>query len=279
MKKYLALALAAIMVMSFAGCSDSKNNGSSTTDSSSVSDNVKPDSKPADNASKQEEKPADNSDSKPETKPEESKPEESKPEESKPEESKPAEPEKPEEKNVSPADIEAAIAKALGDGYLCTVDVSADEMYTSAISWLELEHIETYVAKSSAAFGQDSVVIAKCKDGYADDAINALNEYYAQTISYIRQYPFDVAKVEGARIYKVGDTVMFIIAGASASSDASAEDKAKLAVSEYEKIDSALKELFGTLPENLAVIKEPELPDNGGFDGGFEGFEDMPIGG
>ena len=274
MKKYLALALAAIMVMSFAGCSDSKNSGSSTTDSSSVSDNVKPDSKPADNTSKQEEKPADNSDSKPETKPEESKPEESKPEEN-----KPAEPEKPEEKNVSPADIEATIAKALGDGYLCTVDVSADEMYTSAISWLELEHIETYVAKSSAAFGQDSVVIAKCKDGYADDAINALNEYYAQTISYIRQYPFDVAKVEGARIYKVGDTVMFIIAGASASSDASAEDEAKLAASEYEKIDSALKELFGTLPENLAVITEPEIIDNGGeFDGGFT-FDEPIIGG
>ena len=38
-----------------------------------------------------------------------------------------------------------------------------------------------------------------------------------------------------------------------------------------------IKSLFGTLPKNLAVIKEPEIPDNGGFDSGFDNFEDMPI--
>lgn len=41
---------------------------------------------------------------------------------------------------------------------------------------------------------------------------------------------------------------MFIMAGADADENASAEDEAKLAVSEYEKIDNAIKSLFGTLP-------------------------------
>jgi len=118
----------------------------------------------------------------------------------------------------------------------------------------------------------DAVVIAECEDGYADEAVKQLNESFAQTVDYIRQYPFGVAKVEGARLYKIGNTVMLIIAGASADEKASAEDEAKLAASEYEKIDNALKALFGTLPENLAVI--PEATDNGGSDEG-----DMILGG
>ncbi len=103
---------------------------------------------------------------------------------------------------------------------------------------------------------------------YADEAVKLLNESFTQTVEYIRQYPFGVAKVEGARLYKVGNTVMLIIAGAYADENASAEDEAKLAASEYEKIDNALKELFGTLPENLVVI--PEVTDNnGGNEGGL----------
>lgn len=63
----------------------------------------------------------------------------------------------------------------------------------------------------------------------------------------------------------------------AADAEDCAEDEAKLAASEYEKIDNVIKSIFGTLPKNLAVIKEPEIPDNGGFDGGFDNFEDMPI--
>ena len=167
-------------------------------------------------------------------------------------------------KTATPAEIEAAIAKALGDGDLATVDVPEDEMWGSAIGSLDLTKVKSYVAKQSAnvSIDMDSIVIAECEDGYADEAVKLLNEYYAQTVDYVRQYPFGVAKVEGARLYKVGNTVMLIIAGASADENASAEDEAKLAASEYEKIDNALKELFGTLPENLAVI--PEATDNNG---------------
>lgn len=156
----------------------------------------------------------------------------------------------------SPAEIEEAIAKALGDGYLCTVDVPEEELFSSAIGRLDLTKVKNYVAKQAAvaAVDLDSVVIAECEDGYADEAVNLLNESFAQTVDYIRQYPFGVAKVEGARLYKVGNTVMLIIAGASADENTSAEDEAKLAAEEYAKIDEAIKSIFGTVPENLAVI-------------------------
>lgn len=255
MKKYLAIAFAALMVMSLAGCSNSTN---SSSDSSSTSSTVNSDAasdKTDDNSGS---KPADSSDSNSDA-----------------------------EKSVSPADIEAAIAKALGDGYLSTVDVPEDEMYLSAMAEIDLSQVESYVAKIAvvSSVNLDTVVAIKCKPGYADTAVDALNSRYAQSISYIRQYPFSVAKVEGARLYKIGDTVIFVIGGANAEDGASAEDEAKLAASEYEKIDSAIKELFGTLPENLAVVTEPDDSNAGDDDGGFFnmtddfGFEgdDMPL--
>ncbi len=167
----------------------------------------------------------------------------------------------------TPKDIEEAVAKALGEGYLCTADVPADEIIFSNMSEVDLTQIEEYIVKQTnvPSVNLDTVIVLKCKNGYADEAVSALNEKYAQNISYIRQYPFGVAKVEGARLYKVDDTVMFFLAGASPESDASPEDKAKLAADEYKKIDDVVKELFGSVPENLAVIPEDSGNNNGGL--------------
>ena len=162
----------------------------------------------------------------------------------------------PEMKSATPAEIEAAIANALGDGYLATETVSEEEIFNCALGYLDMEKVKSYVAKVAliTAIDHDTVVVAECEEGYADEAVSLFNENFANTLSYIRLYPFGVAKAEGARIYKVGNTVMYIIAGANSEEEISAEEEAKLAASEYEKIDNALKELFGALPENLAVI-------------------------
>lgn len=173
-------------------------------------------------------------------------------------------PDTPQSAAPSPKEIEAAIAKALGDGYLCAADVPDEEMGLSCIGWLDLTKVDEYVVKQPTIYAQDAVGIVKCKEGYADEAAKLLNDNFAQSISYIRQYPFDVAKVEGTRIYKIGDIVMYITAGAAADAEMSDEDAAKLAASEYEKIDNAIKELFGSLPENLAVMPEDNENNNGG---------------
>ena len=162
----------------------------------------------------------------------------------------------------TPAEIEAAIAAALGEGDKATVDVSEDEFFMSPIGWLDQEKVKSYVAKQAlvSAVDMDTIVVAECEEGYADEAVDLLNQSYAQTVSYVSQYPFGVAKVQNARLYKVGNTVMLIIAGASPDEDMDAEAEAKLAVDEYAKIDAALEKLFGFVPENLAVISE----NNGG---------------
>ena len=168
----------------------------------------------------------------------------------------------------TPAEIEAAIAAALGEGDKATVDVSEDEFFMSPIGWLDQDKVKSYVAKQAlvSAVDLDTVCIAEVEEGYADEAVSIFNQSFAQTMSYIRQYPFGVAKVENTRICKVGNTVMLIIAGASPDEDMDAETEAKLAVEEYAKIDAALEKLFGFVPENLAVI--PENNGGGGLLGG-----------
>lgn len=154
--------------------------------------------------------------------------------------------------DATPAEIEAVVAKALGDGYLATVDVPEEELFMSALGYLDLTKVKSYVARQAAvtSVDLDTVVIVECEDGYAEEAVAKFNESFAQTISYIRQYPFGVAKVEGARLYQVGNTVIYIIAGAAYDGE-DAEAEAKLAADEYRKVDDALKGLFGALPQNL----------------------------
>lgn len=164
---------------------------------------------------------------------------------------------------MTPAEIEQKIADAVGkDNYLCDTEIDKDTLQN--VYRLDLSKVESYAAKqnSVASVNPDTVIVLKAKDGYAADAVKALNEGYAQIVDYIRQYPFGTAKVLNARIYQSGDYVVYIIAGASYDGEDS-EAEAKLAVSEYAKIDEAIKSVFGTLPNNSAVVPE----DNGGSGG------------
>lgn len=51
--------------------------------------------------------------------------------------------------------------------------------------------------------------------------------------------------------------MIYVIAGASYDGEDS-EAENKLAASEYAKIDEAVQSIFGTLPENLAVVPEDD---------------------
>lgn len=112
---------------------------------------------------------------------------------------------------------------------------------------------------SSEPLDSESGAVLTVQRGGDVDYLKTLNERFAQSIDYIRQYPFDVAKVEGTSIFKVGDIVMYITAGAAYEGD-DKEEEAKLAEAEYEKIDNVMKELFGSVPKNLA-----EMPTGSGL--------------
>ena len=164
---------------------------------------------------------------------------------------------------ITPALIEKVIADAIGsDNYLCDTDI--EENWLKNSYGFDMSKIKSYVAKQNAisAVNLDTVIILEVEDGYADTAVDILNDSYAQMVSYIRQYAFGVGKVMNARIYKEGNYVMYILAGASYDGN-DAEQEDELAVSEYAKIDGALKTLFGEIPENLAVIPEDDGSSGG----------------
>ena len=259
--KKIAILLAVLMLLGLVACA-AKESGTSTEAAPASSEPVStktPETKPVD------------------TEPAETEAPETEPVETEASETDPVETKAP-DSEITPAALEAAIAAALGEGYGSTVDVPEDEVWSCALGYLDLDQISDYVAKQALipSLDMDSVVIVRCKDAaYADEAVQRFNESFAQTMSYIRMYPFGVAKVEGARLYQAGDIVMYIIGGASAEADASAEDEQLLADAEYAKIDEAIKSVLGYLPENLAVIPEAGT-EGGGFGGvgGFGGFGD-----
>lgn len=228
MKKLNAIILAAVMLASITGCNadtESKEQNNSTSQSEGKNDNTSK----TDSSSETENKSDDNSQT--------------------------------DEKktDATPKEIEAAVAKALGDGYICDTPITESFMIP-----FDTSLAESYVAKqnSLSSVNLDTIFVVKAKDGCADDIVNSINESYAQTISYIRQYPFGVAKVEGARLYKNGNMVIFVIAGDPGTAETTEEEAAKLATSEYEKIDNVLKDYFDLT--NLAVIPKEDNFSNGG---------------
>ena len=129
--------------------------------------------------------------------------------------------------------------------------------------------MDSWVAKQAAvsALNPDNVAVVKCKTAAAaETVVQAFNDFFAQQVSYASLYPYSVAKVEGCRIYRVEETVLYVLAGADADPEAGEEAAAKLAAEEYAKIDAAIESLFGYVPENLAVI-----PEDNGSGGGLLG--------
>ena len=176
---------------------------------------------------------------------------------------------------ITPASIEKVVADAIGtDNYLCDTDIDEDWLKNSF--GLDMTKIKSYIAKQNAisAVNLDTVIVLEVEDGYADTAVNILNQAYAQTVGYIRQYAFGVGKVMNVRIYKEGNFVMYILAGASYDGD-DAEKEDAFAVSEYAKIDAALNTLFGETPKNLAIV-----PEDDGNSGGLifdDEDDDIPM--
>lgn len=160
------------------------------------------------------------------------------------------------QKASEPLLLVTGIAGALGDGYCCTVPVSEKEIALSLFEGLDLSKIESYSVMQTAEpdTKQDLVAIFKCKNGYANEAVDILNSHYAKVVTNTMQHRLDVLKVNGTRIYRIGDMVMFILAGKSPENRISTDEEAALADAEYAKIDGIIKKQYGYIPENLAEI-------------------------
>ena len=84
---------------------------------------------------------------------------------------------------TTPADIQKAIQDALGDGWLCDAEMEKDTVL--GFYGLDGEKIEAIAAaeNSNGGLNIDRVVILQVKEGYAEDAIKALNGGFDQIAS------------------------------------------------------------------------------------------------
>jgi hypothetical protein len=169
----------------------------------------------------------------------------------------------PETVITTPADIQKAIQDALGDGWLCDAEMEKDMVLN--YYGLDGEQVEAIAAaeNSNGSLNIDRVVVLQVKEGYAEDAIKALNGGFDQTASYSRMYNFDVQKMLGTRLYQNGNYIALITAGANGG-ELSEEEAAKLSNDEYAKIDAAWEDIFGSVPDNQIVIPEEDTNGNGG---------------
>lgn len=137
-------------------------------------------------------------------------------------------------KDVACADLEKAVAAALGDNYYPNTAIEdvehlglTKEMYTDF----------TY-AMPMISMNADTLVIVKAADGKVKDVEAALNAYRDMLIADQMQYPSNLVKIHNSMVKVYGDYVAFIQLGGDVDSIiiAATEKNPNLSEDETDKI-------------------------------------------
>ena len=168
------------------------------------------------------------------------------------------------------------LKEKLGDSFGC--DVAKAEDNISGYWGLDMKQVESWasMSNSNSAVNSSYAVIAKVKDGYAQDAAALLQASYEQVLSYSRMYNMDLQKVLQARLFVNGNYVALLILGAQGDWEASDEEQAKFAADEAAKVDDVWSGIFGSADNSIVI---PEDDGNSGFnmEGDFEGLDGEPV--
>lgn len=160
--------------------------------------------------------------------------------------------------NNSAATVLDSIKSYLGSSYTCDNVHDSTDLENYGI---DMRYVNScvYEDNSVSAINYDIAIVLNVKSGYADKAVQILQDYYQQILSVSQLYDADIYRVEQARIFSQNNYVALLILGDNGYSDSwSDDDKADYAFGEALKVDKAWKSIFGSTPENLAEIDEDE---------------------
>lgn len=178
--------------------------------------------------------------------------------------------------DMTAQEIMDTLKEKLGDSFGC--DVAEAEDNISGYWGLDMGQVESWasMSNSNSAVNSSYAVIAKVKDGYAQDAAALLQASYEQVLSYSRMYNMDLQKVLQARLFVNGNYVALLILGAQGDWEASDEEQAKFAADEAAKVDDVWSGIFGSADNSIVI---PEDDGNSGFnmEGDFEGLDGEPV--
>lgn len=108
--------------------------------------------------------------------------------------------------------IHQAVKDAYGDEYYPNMPVE-DEMFEDTFG-VSLDDVDDYVAEMPMiSVNVDTFVAIKAKSGKADAVEEALNAYRDKLVNDTMQYPSNLPKIQGSKVYKQGDYVFFIMLG------------------------------------------------------------------
>ena len=162
-------------------------------------------------------------------------------------------------------EIMDTLKEKLGDSFGC--DVAETEDNISGYWGLDMGQVESWasMSNSNSAVNSSYAVIAKVKDGYAQDAAALLQASYEQVLSYSRMYNMDLQKVLQARLFVNGNYAALLILGAQGDWEASDEVQAKFAAEEAAKVDEVWRGIFGSADNGITIPEEDDRNNNGGF--------------
>jgi len=113
---------------------------------------------------------------------------------------------------VSLNELYEAVKEAYGENYLPQMPYDA-ELFANTFGITE-DLYEEFVAESPMISAQVDIFVGiKAKEGKADEIEQALSSYQENLVNNSLQYPMNLGKVEGARIYRNGDYVFYFILG------------------------------------------------------------------
>lgn len=118
--------------------------------------------------------------------------------------------------DLTVAEVEAAVAEALGDNYWANTALESiadlgitEDMYTEYLYKLPMISVNI-----------DTLIIVKAAEGKVADVEAKLNEFRDNNINDTMQYPMNLAKVQCSQVVSVGNYVAFVQLGADTGNDA-----------------------------------------------------------
>lgn len=113
---------------------------------------------------------------------------------------------------VALEEIHNAVKEAYGEKYLPQMPYDA-ELFESLFGIKE-ELYEEFVAEAPMMSAHvDTFVAVKAKEGKADEVEQLLQTYQDNLLNNSLQYPMNLGKVEGARLYRNGNYIFYFILG------------------------------------------------------------------
>lgn len=118
--------------------------------------------------------------------------------------------------DVPVADVEAAVAAALGEKYWASTPIETLE----ALEITEDMYEEFLYKVPMISTNVDTLIVIKAAEGKAADVEAKVNQFRDNNINDLMQYPMNLTKIQCSQVLVFGDYIVYLQLGASDGMDA-----------------------------------------------------------